>query len=91
MPGAQKDTLIQIRAPRRQREMIDRAARQLDATRSDFMLKSSLERAEDLLLDRTAFRLSEAEWRKFISALDKPPRPNPRLRRLLESRAPWDR
>lgn len=91
MPAAQKDAIIQLRATKQHRDKIDRAARHLGATRSDFMLRTCLERADDVLPDRTSFTLSEAEWRKFTTALDKPPRPNLRLRRLLETKAPWDR
>jgi uncharacterized protein (DUF1778 family) len=36
------------------------------------------------------FQLDEAQWAAFMSALDTPPRDNPRLRKLLAIRPPWD-
>ena len=44
-----------------------------------------------VLLDRRYFSLPEAEFRRFIAMLDKPPANNPRLGRLLRSKAPWDK
>jgi hypothetical protein len=32
----------------------------------------------------------EAQWAAFMAALDMPPTDNPRLRKLLATRAPWD-
>ena len=90
MSAPQKDTVIQIRAQRRFRDTIDRAARQLGATRSEFVLSSAVERAENVLLDRAVFSLNDADWKKFTAALDKPPRMNAKLSRLLKTPSPWE-
>ena len=71
-PG--RDVTINLRANRRQRALIDRAAEALGKNRSDFMLEAACREAGSVLADR-----------------DKPPAENPRLRRLLTSRAPWKR
>jgi len=63
-----------------------RTAATIDATRSDFMLKSA--RAEDAMLDRTLFALDDRRFAKFVRALDWPQRPSKRLRRLLAKSAP---
>jgi len=48
--------------------------------------------AEAVLLDRRYFALSQTAFKKkFTTMLDKPPRDNPKLRRLLERKAPWER
>ncbi len=87
---APRDVTINLRANRNQRAVIDRAAETLGKNRSDFMLEAACREAEAVLLDRRYFRLDDAEFRKFAAALDKPPADNPRLRRLLATKAPWN-
>jgi len=82
---------INLRASQKQKSLIDRAAEALGRSRSDFMLDTACREAESILLDRRYFSLSEEDFKKFTAMLDSPPRDNPRLRRLLQSRAPWDR
>jgi uncharacterized protein (DUF1778 family) len=86
-----RDVTINLRANRRQRALIDRAAEALGKNRSDFMLETACREAEAVLTDRRFFLLDEKAYRRFTAALDKPPAENPRLRRLLASRAPWER
>lgn len=43
-----------------------------------------------VLLDRRFFLLDEKVYKRFTVALDKPPSDNPKLRRLLASKAPWE-
>jgi uncharacterized protein (DUF1778 family) len=82
---------INLRASQRQKLLIDRAAEALGRSRSDFMLDTACREAESVLLDRRYFSLSEDEFKKFAAMLDSPPKDNPKLRRLLHTRAPWDR
>jgi len=82
---------INLRASQRQKVLIDRAAEALGRSRSDFMLDTACREAESILLDRRYFSLSPDEFKRFAAMLDSPPRDNPRLRRLLRTRAPWDR
>jgi uncharacterized protein (DUF1778 family) len=86
-----RDVTINLRANRRQRALIDRAAESLGKNRSDFMLEAACREADAVLLDRRFFLLDEKTYRRFVAALDKPPSDNPRLRRLLTTKAPWDR
>jgi uncharacterized protein (DUF1778 family) len=86
-----RDVAINLRANRRQRALIDRAAEAVGKNRSDFMLEAACREADAVLLDRRLFLLDDKSYRRFIAALDKPPADNPRLRRLLASKAPWDR
>ena len=86
-----RDTPIHLRASQRQRALIDRAAQALGKNRSDFMLEAACREAGAVLLDRRFFLLEEKAYRRFTEALDKPPADNPRLRRLLTTRAPWGR
>ena len=50
---------------------------------SEFVLESALARADDTLADRRQFGLDAARWAAFMAALDAPPRPLPRLERLV--------
>jgi uncharacterized protein (DUF1778 family) len=82
---------INLRATRKQKALIDQAAEALGRSRSDFMLDIACREAESVLLDRRYFALSEEAFRKFTTILDRPPKDNPKLRRLLATKAPWER
>lgn len=86
---AQRRSLINLRVTPRDRDLIDRAAASLGKNRSEFMMDASRQAAEDALMDRQAFRLDAAQFAAFVAALDAPPAPNDRLRRLLATPAPW--
>ena len=45
---------------------------------------------EGTLLDRTLFRVNSETYARFVELLDAPPQPNPRLRKLLLQKAPWE-
>jgi uncharacterized protein (DUF1778 family) len=85
-----RDETINLRASQRQKALIDRAADALGRNRSDFMLDTVCREAEAVLLDRRYFALSNEEFKRFTSMLDKPPASNARLRRLLKTKAPWE-
>ena len=97
MPGTKmkerqpRDVTINLRANQKQRALIDRAAETLGKNRSDFMLEAACRAADAVLLDRRLFLLDEKAYKRFTVALDKPPSDNPKLRRLLASKAPWER
>lgn len=82
---------INLRVTQAQKALIDRAAEALGRNRSDFMLETACREAEAVLLDRRYFNLSEEAFNRFTAALDHPPASNPRLRRLLKTKAPWER
>jgi uncharacterized protein (DUF1778 family) len=86
-----RDVSINLRANQRQRALIDRAAETLGKNRSDFMLEVACREADAVLLDRRFLLLDEKAYKRFTAALDKPPADNPKLRRLLASKAPWER
>lgn len=82
---------INLRVSRGQKSLIDRAAQALGRNRSDFMLETACREAEIVLLDRRYFSLPEEQFTRFAAMLDKPPASNPRLARLLKTKAPWDK
>jgi uncharacterized protein (DUF1778 family) len=85
-----KGEKINLRASQRQKTLIDQAAEALGRSRSDFMLDAVCREAESVLLDRRYFALSDEAFKRFSSMLEKPPKDNPKLRRLLETRPPWE-
>lgn len=60
-------------------------------TRTEFMLGSARNAAMDALLDQAFFKLGASQWDAFVAALDAPPNENPRLKRLLARKAPWEK
>jgi len=73
------------------RGLIDRAAELSGKNRTDFVLSAARHAAEDALLDRTVFAFSAKAYAEFLARLDAPPQPNARLRRSLETAAPWEK
>ncbi|MGQ0566746.1 MAG: type II toxin-antitoxin system TacA family antitoxin [Gemmobacter sp.] len=71
------------------RNLIDRAAGVQGKTRTDFVLEASRRAAEEALLDQTGFAVSVEVWQAFLSRLDAPPEANDRLRKTMQTRAPW--
>jgi len=82
---------INIRAKARQRDLIDQAADRLGRSRSEFMLEASCQKAIDVLLDQTFFTVDAATFAKFQKMLDNPLPSSDKLRRLLKTKAPWDK
>ena len=75
---------LHLRPTRDQKYALQSAAAAARRSVSQFVLESALARAHEALADRRAFRLNAAQWKAFIAALDAPPRPLPRLERLLK-------
>jgi uncharacterized protein (DUF1778 family) len=88
-PTARRDTL-NLRIKPDDRRLIDRAAKLTGKTKTDFVLEAARRAAEDALLDRTLFLAGPEAFEAFRARLDKPPHPNERLRRSLQTPAPWE-
>ena len=65
-----RDVAINLRANRRQRALIDRAAEAVGKNRSDFMLDTACREADAVLLDRRLFLLDDKSYRRFIAACE---------------------
>lgn len=90
-PHTQESISINIRAKLRQRDLIDQAADCLGRSRSDFMLEAACNKAEDVLLDQAFFTVDPGTFKKIQILLDKPLPPTDRLRRLMKTKAPWNK
>ncbi len=89
-PAAARREALNLRIRPEERGLIDRAAQLTGKTRTDFVLEAARRAAEEALLDRTLLLVSAEGYAAFLKRLDKPPRPNARLRRTLTTPAPWD-
>jgi uncharacterized protein (DUF1778 family) len=86
-----KRSTLNLRIKPALRGLIDRAAALSEKNRTDFVLDAARCAAEDALLDRTVFRIHPEAYADFLARLDAPPRPNSRLRRSLQTAAPWEK
>ena len=95
MPASQQETpkrkTLNIRIKPELLGIIDRAAELAGKNRTDFVLDAARVAAEDALLDRTVFVVNPKAYAEFQARLDAPPRPNARLRRSLQTTAPWEK
>lgn len=82
---------INLRASAEQKALIDRAAALLGTSRTDFMLESARQAAENALLDQRLFVLDQEQYATFVQWLEAPVEPDAKLRRLMAAWAPWDR
>lgn len=89
--AARERISIKLHTDATSRDLIDRAAEALGRNRSEFVLEAARREATAVLLDQRLFLLENQAFRRFTAALDAPPAENPRLRRLLHTRAPWER
>jgi uncharacterized protein (DUF1778 family) len=73
------------------KRVLQTAARAARRSVSEFVLESALARAEETLPDRQRFGLNAEQWAAFQAALDAPPRPAPRLAKLLREPSVFER
>jgi uncharacterized protein (DUF1778 family) len=74
---------LDLRLTAQAKRALQSAAEATHKTLSDFVLESALARADSVLAERQIFRLDAERWATFLDALDAPPKPRPRLARLL--------
>ncbi len=86
---ARRDATINLRLPAKVRNLIDTAAAATGKTRTEFVIESATQQAVDVLLDQRLFELGDKQWGAFNRALDNPPLPNDRLKKLMAKKAPW--
>jgi uncharacterized protein (DUF1778 family) len=89
VPGKRESLNIRIKPE--ERGLIDRAAKARGKTRTDFILDAARLAAEEALLDQMLVVTSREAYAEFLSRLDQPPQPNERLRKTMQTPAPWDK
>ncbi len=85
-----RDATMNIRVTQVQRDLIDAAAAAQGKSRSEFVLEVAIQKAQDVILDRTFFNVDEQKFNDFLDLLDQPPVYSDRLQKLLKTKAQWD-
>ncbi len=88
-PTGKRETL-NIRIKPEERSLIDRAAKTRGKNRTDFILDAARTAAEEALLDQVIIMTNPKAYAEFLKQLDMPPNPNERLRKTMQTPAPWD-
>lgn len=80
---------INLRASVEQKTLIDRAAKRLGKSRTEFVLDTMREASENVLLDQRLLILDDVAFGAFGAMLDAPAEPGEGLRRTLTTPPPW--
>lgn len=92
MPATEtRDEKLDLRLTRSAKRVLQLAASAAQCPVSEFVLNSALARAEETLPDRRRFGLDVHAWEAFQAALDAPPRPLPKMAKLLQKQGVFDR
>ena len=86
-----KRATLNIRIKPEERNLIDRAAKARGKNRTDFVLEAARAAAEETLLDQVLITTSPEAYAEFLARLDRPPQPDERLRKTIQTPAPWDK
>ena len=89
-PEVKRETL-NIRIKPEERSLIDRAAKARGKNRTDFILDAARRAAEEALLEQLVMTVSPQAYEEFLARLDMAPQANDRLRKTMQTSAPWDR
>ena len=84
-----RDTL-NMRIKAEDRSLIDWAAKAQGKTRTVFIMEAARRAAEETMLDRALVEVGSDAYETFIARLDAPLQPSDRLKRTLQSKAPWE-
>jgi uncharacterized protein (DUF1778 family) len=85
-----KDSNINIRASRQEKELLSRAAKLRRTTVTGFVLEKAVQAAQEVLAEQSNFLLSDEDWKRFCEALDAPAKDLPKLWDLLSSKTVLD-
>jgi uncharacterized protein (DUF1778 family) len=80
---APRSRRLNLRASAQQEELMRQGAQERGESLTDFIIRSACAEAEQTLADQRRFSLNADQWIAFVAALDRPPQPKPRLRRLF--------
>jgi uncharacterized protein (DUF1778 family) len=87
---SRKETRLSIRATSESKALLEKAAKKENKNLSDFVLENALSAAKAIVTDDSHFFLDARQWKRFIAALDAPPKNIASLRRLLTEPGVFD-
>lgn len=79
-----KESRLNIRCDNHTRQLLDRAASYTHVSISEFVLSNALASAERIVQAHEAITLKPKDFEAFLTALDKPAKPNAALTRAFE-------
>ncbi|MDR2318562.1 MAG: DUF1778 domain-containing protein [Pseudomonas sp.] len=86
----EKPVPINMRVDTRKRSLIDAAVELLGTDRTSFIVDAACRRAEEVIMDRKLFLLSDEAFDRFEQALEQNPlKDNKCLQKLMSKPAPW--
>jgi uncharacterized protein (DUF1778 family) len=88
---ASKRETLNIRIKPEERTLIDRAAKLRGKNRTDFILDAARSAAEEALFEQAVIMVSPEAFKQFLALLDQSPRPSERLRKTMQTPAPWEK
>ena len=89
MTAGARDTL-NMRIKPEDRSLFDWAAKAQGKTRTDFILEAARRAAEETMLNRALVQVSPEAYDAFLARLDAPPQPSDRLKKTMQTKAPWE-
>ena len=90
MPRAARTEKLDLRLSPEAKLKLRAAADVRSTSVSQFVLDSALTAADEALLEQRRIVLGAKDWEAFLKALDEPPKPNERLKRLFSKPNPFD-
>jgi uncharacterized protein (DUF1778 family) len=81
---------LNLRIKPEERDLIDMAAKIQGKNRTDFILEAARKAAEEALLEQHIWGVSPEIYAEFIALLDAPAQPNERLKKTIQTSAPWE-
>ncbi|MCC3244623.1 DUF1778 domain-containing protein [Methylocystis sp. WRRC1] len=82
--------LVNVRMAAEDRNIIDRAAKVAGKTRTEFMVDAARRAAQETLLDSSLIVVDGKTFDRFRKIFDAPAKPNERLQKLMNLKAPWE-
>jgi uncharacterized protein (DUF1778 family) len=88
--AARKETPVSMRFRNDELEIIDRGAKLLGLSRTEFMRRAALQEAQTAILNETVIRLSPDAYQQFLDTISaSPSEPPPKAIERLRRKAPW--
>lgn len=83
---ANESARINLRTSAEAKAMIERAATLMGTTVSSFMLQNAFEAARRIVSETDTLLLTQRDFEAFTASIEKPPKPNAALRKLIARR-----
>jgi uncharacterized protein (DUF1778 family) len=84
-------TVLSVRVSAEERALLEAASESARTNISDFVRRKALDAAEIDFMERRSVVIPAEHWESFEAWLHRPGEVKPKLRKLLRSKAPWDK